>query len=87
MLKTGTYRTPSTKGRPCSRTAICTALEAQILLHLILAEKCLIKRKAVSAHILPATGNMIGFVVQIEARAFMAFGRAAKTYAASRISP
>lgn len=76
MLKTVNGRFALMKVLFWSGIAIFTAFEDIIWLHSFPVVTCLIKRDLVIAHILRATGNMIGFEVQTKARAFMASARA-----------
>lgn len=53
-------------------------LDVPIFLGLSSVVTCFIKRKAVSAHTVPGTGNMIRFVVNSKARVFSDFSKTAR---------
>lgn len=63
---------------PLSEMPVKTVFEILILLHSFSVSNLLIKGKAVKEHILPATGNKIGFAAEVVARASTAFARAAE---------
>lgn len=77
LLKTSTGCSASKKVLSWSFIAVSTVVEASILLYSLSVVNLLVKRKAISAHKLPATGSRIGLAAQTVFRAFTACSRAA----------
>lgn len=76
ILKSVTGQLASTKVIPWSVIYVPIAFEALVLLHSLPGVKCLMRRRTVDAHMLPAPDNMLGYEVQMMASAFTAFARA-----------
>lgn len=77
VLKTVTGHSACMIALPCSVIAVRISFDSVIFLYLFSVVDCLIKRKAVSDHMLPASGNLIGFAVYSMGMAFTSGARAA----------
>lgn len=77
VSKTVTARSASTKALLGYSNVVRTDLKTLPLFHLFSVASCLIKRKAIIAHVVSATGSMISFAVQTLTGAFTSYAKAA----------